>query len=329
MPETNRNILITGGAGYIGSVTVPLLLRHGLRVRVLDNLTFGGESLFGVLPHPNFELMRGDIRKPADVATALEGVDAVLHLAAIVGDPACAREPELATAVNKTASELLCEKARAVGVGRFVFVSTCSNYGKMSDGAGYCDEDSALKPVSLYAELKVGFEHYLLERAADNFTTVCLRFATAYGLSPRPRFDLTVNEFTRDLFLRKQLEVYGEQFWRPYCHTTDLAHACLLALVASGEAVNGEAFNVGNTNENYTKKDLVMMILEELPDRSDLVSYVQRDEDPRDYRVNCDHIRDTLGFLTRQTVPDGIREIVQALRIGLISDPESSKYRNA
>lgn len=326
-------MLVTGGAGYIGSVLVTLLLRHGFRVRVIDCLDHGGEALLGFISHPGFEFLHGDICKSDYVDVALQGVDSVVHLAAIVGDPACAANPKRATEINKTASEMLCERAIKAGVKRFVFASTCSNYGKMGDDVTgddvtWVDESSPLQPVSHYAELKVGFEKFVLARQADSFTTTCLRFATAYGLSPRPRFDLTVNEFTRDLFLKREIKIYGEKFWRPYCNTLDLAHACLLVLVAETGTIGGQAFNVGSTGQNFTKRDLIQMILSELPDRKELISYVTRDEDSRDYRVNCDKIKSTLGFAPAYTVADGIREIISALAAGLISDPDNPRYRN-
>lgn len=327
MQTCPQTVLVTGGAGYIGSVLVRLLLRSGLRVRVLDNLSFGGEALLGLLGDPCFQFEHGDVRRSADIDKALENVDSVVHLAAIVGDPACRQQPELATAVNKHGAELLLHKAQAAGVRRFVFASTCSNYGKMKDTV-MCDEQSPLRPISLYAELKVAFEQRLMAIDDERTTAVCLRFATAYGLSARPRFDLTVNEFTRDLYLRKRLEVFGETFWRPYCHTADLAQACHLALMAPSEAVRGRAFNVGHTVENYRKKDLVDLILQELPDRADLVSFVRREEDPRDYRVNCDSIRDTLGFIPQMKVIDGIREIIAAFEQRIITNPEHPGYRN-
>lgn len=322
-----QTVLVTGGAGYIGSVLVRLLLRNGLRVRVIDNLSFGGESLLGFLGDPCFDFIQGDIRKSTDLTAALKGVGSVVHLAAIVGDPACKLHPELAAATNKFGAELLLERAIAQGTQRFIFASTCSNYGKVSDMM-MCSEDSRLNPISLYAELKVAFEQRLLSLNSDTLCTVCLRFATAYGLSPRPRFDLTVNEFARDLYLRKQLEVFGEQFWRPYCHVSDLAHACYLALVAPRGVVDRRAFNVGHSDENYRKIDLVAMILEELPDRASCVSYVMRTEDPRDYRVNCDRIQDTLGFIPLRRVKDGIQEILGALDQGMITNPENPRYRN-
>lgn len=323
-----RKILITGGAGYIGSVLTGLLLRSGFKVRVIDNLSFGGESILGFLPHPDFEFNHGDICNSDDVDKALDGITGVVHLAAIVGDPACKKNPELATKINKTASESLYEKAIDVGVKRFVFVSTCSNYGKMENTDSYVDEESPLNPISHYAELKVGFEKYLMATKSDSLTPICLRFATAYGLSPRPRFDLTVNEFCRDLFLGRGLEVYGEQFWRPYCHTSDLANACRLALTAPDEKAAYRTYNVGNTKENYTKKDIVDLILKKLPHRKDTIKYVAKDEDPRDYRVNCDRIKDALKFTPVFTVKDGIEEIINAMMSRIIALPDNKAYRN-
>jgi len=339
MPNVNMNmndykkILITGGAGYIGSVLTGLLLRSGFKVRVIDNLTFGGESLLCYLSHPDFEFVHGDICNSDDISIALDGITGVVHLAAIVGDPACKKNSELATNVNKTAAEMLCNMAIESGVERFVFVSTCSNYGKMDDSNSYVDENSSLNPVSLYAELKVSFENYLIKNKSENFTSenftpVCLRFATAYGLSPRPRFDLTVNEFCRELYLGRELEVYGEQFWRPYCHTRDLANACRLALMVSKDKVAYQTFNVGSSNENYTKKDLVDLILNKLPHRKDNVTYVAKKEDPRDYRVNCDKIKRALKFIPVYNIQDGIEEVIKAMKNGVISNPDNATYRN-
>jgi nucleoside-diphosphate-sugar epimerase len=198
----------------------------------------------------------------------------------------------------------------------------------MGDPDGYVDERCELKPVSLYAELKVGFERFLLDVNEPGFCGVCLRFATAYGLSARMRFDLTVNEFTRELFLGRKLEVYGEQFWRPYCHVYDLARACVGALEADTDRVSGQAFNVGDTAENYRKRELVELILRQLPEQKDKVSFVRRDNDRRNYRVNFDKIASSLGFSVSKKVPDGIREIIQALGSGFIRNPDDEFFIN-
>lgn len=322
-----KKVLVSGGAGYIGSVLVRLLLEKGFAVRVIDKLSFGGEPLLDWLNHPQFEFVKGDIRNEADVAAALQGVDAVAHLAAIVGDPACAQEPELARATNYDASVQFYNLAEKAGAKRFVFASTCSNYGKMEDPEGYVNEDSQLAPVSLYAETKVAVEKFLLGQERGNTCKpVCLRFSTVYGISMRPRFDLTVNEFTRELALGRELVVFGEQFWRPYCHVVDLARSVVAVLEAPEEKVAYDVFNVGDTAENYQKKMIVDAILEQLPDSR--VKYVSKNEDPRDYRVNFSKIKERLGFTITMRVPDGIRQIRQVISAGFLNDPDDARYRN-
>lgn len=322
-----KKVLVSGGAGYIGSVLVRLLLEKGFAVRVIDKLSFGGEPLLDWLNHPQFEFVKGDIRNEADVTAALQGVDAVAHLAAIVGDPACAREPEVARATNYDASVQFYNLAEKAGVKRFVFASTCSNYGKMEDPEGYVNENSQLAPVSLYAETKVAVEKFLLGQERGNTCKpVCLRFSTVYGISMRPRFDLTVNEFTRELALGRELVVFGEQFWRPYCHVVDLARSVVAVLEAPEEKVAYDVFNVGDTAENYQKKMIVDAILEQLPDSR--VKYVSKNEDPRDYRVNFSKIKERLGFSITMRVPDGIRQIRQVISAGFLNDPDDARYRN-
>lgn len=323
----NGKVLVTGAAGYIGSVLVRRLLEKGYCVRGFDNLTFGGESLIGVYNLPNFEFQKGEIRNGVDVTAALNGVQAVVHLAAIVGDPACAQQPALAKEINWEASRRLFDLCSStINVKRFVFASTCSNYGKMS-GEGYLNENSSLKPVSLYAELKVKFEQYMQEsKTREDFIPTALRFATVYGLSPRLRFDLTVNEFTREVALGKELEIFGEQFWRPYCHVEDLARGCIHVLESDPSVVGHNVFGVGDTRENYQKAMIAEELLKVVPDAK--IRYVSRSEDPRDYRVDFSKIKNELGFEITRTVPDGIKEVYRILKDGIISDPYSKAYQN-
>jgi nucleoside-diphosphate-sugar epimerase len=307
-------VLITGGAGYVGSTLVPTLLAAGYEVRAFDSLLFGGQSLLGVWPDPKFRLIRGDMRDREAVADALQGVDAVVHLAAIVGDPNCAREPELARAVNLDASLSLIDQAERAGVSRFVFASTCSNYGRMADADGWVDETSPLTPVSLYAETKVAVERALFERPMGSMATTALRFATVFGVSPRMRFDLTVNEFTRSLITDRHLVVFGEQFWRPYVHVRDVSRAVALVLAAPRDYVDRDVFNVGDTDQNFQKQQLVDLMRPYAPDA--IVEYVRREEDPRDYRVSFEKIRRRLGFRITIPVAEGIAEVARLVESG-------------
>jgi nucleoside-diphosphate-sugar epimerase len=319
-------VLVTGGAGYVGSIVVDELLARGYRVRVLDALLHGNvPSLLLAWGSPRFEFVRADVRDRQAVGRALDGIDAVVHLAAIVGDPACARQPDEARDVNLEATRTLLAAARDRGATRFVFTSTCSNYGRMSRDE-FATEDFPLAPVSLYAETKVAAEREVLDQAQNGLVACCLRLATVYGTSPRMRFDLTVNEFTRDVSLERDLVVYGEQFWRPYVHVRDAAEAVALALESPPDRLRGEVFNVGDTRENYRKLDLVELLKERFPDAN--VEFVHKDEDPRDYRVSFEKVHEGLGFAPRWRVPNGIDEVIALLRSGLLEDPYAQVYRN-
>jgi nucleoside-diphosphate-sugar epimerase len=318
--------LITGGAGYIGMMLAAELLEAGGEVVALDSLLHGQADRAAELRERGVRVVEGDIRDPAARADALTGADAVVHLAAIVGDPACARDPELAREVNVDAAKALAEDAGRAGVERFVMASTCSNYGRMTDPTVPIDERGVLAPVSLYAEQKVEVETWLLGLDPPPFTLTCLRFATVYGVAPRMRFDLTVNEFTRDLWSDRELEVFGEQFWRPYVHVRDAARGIRTVLEAPREAVAGEVFNVGDSGENYRKLDLVEVIRERT-DRGS-VEFVTRQEDPRDYKVSFEKIREALGYEVTMTVPRGVEELLTALDEGRFPDAFDGRYRN-
>ena len=325
-----KTVMVTGGAGYVGSGVLRALLGEGHRVVCVDKLTFGGESILDLWGQPRFVMHKLDVCDYAalDRVLAAEKYDAIIHLAAIVGDPACKRESDLATRINWEASCHLVDRAIELGIPRFAFASTCSNYGKMTNPDAFVDESSPLAPVSLYAELKVKFEKYLLEEVqrTEHFAPVCLRFSTVYGLSPRMRFDLTVNEFTKDLALGRELAVFGPQFWRPYCHVRDFANAFSTVLNAPRERIAYKVFNVGDTRENYTKQMLIDEIRKAIPEAR--IRYVEQTDDPRNYRVNCDLIQRELGFKVTRTVPQGIREVMEVVRLGIVSDPDDQRYYN-
>jgi len=321
-------VLVTGGAGYVGSTLVPILLAEGHCVTVLDSLLHGGGSLLGVWSNPAFEFVRGDIRDRAQVRALLPGMDAVVHLAAIVGDPACARDPEISREVNLESSLALIEESRKSGVHRFIFASTCSNYGRMSDPSKFIDEDSELTPLSLYAETKVAVEKALLKSVGSGreWSPTPLRFATVFGVSSRMRFDLTVNEFTMEMLTKKHLVVFGEQFWRPYIHVRDAARAIQQVLAAPTDKVSGNVFNVGSTEQNFQKQQLVDMIRPHAPDA--VVKFVHKQEDPRDYRVSFSRIQQTLNFRITRTVSEGIQEVAHLVRSNIIDDFTDKKFRN-
>jgi nucleoside-diphosphate-sugar epimerase len=319
-------VLVTGGAGYVGAELAEELVEAGHDVRALDVLLHGQEDVAERLASLDVELERADIRDEDARRGALQGIEAVVHLAAIVGDPACARDPDLSNSVNVEGTRALVADARAAGVERLVFASPCSNYGRMADPTLPIDETGELRPVSLYAEQKVAMERSLLDDDQNGLSPTCLRFATVYGVGRRMRFDLTVNEFTRDLWAGRRLDVFGETFWRPYVHVRDAARAVALVLASPVEKVRRRVFNAGHSEENYRKLDLVELIVGKLG-RGD-VEYVHREEDPRDYKVSFERIREELGYEPLRRVPTGIDELLGALEEGRFGDPFSPRYSN-
>ncbi len=294
-------VLITGGAGYVGTTLVPQLLKRGDRVRVLDNLMFGGDALLPFFRDPNFEFRKGDIRSEQDVKEATKGVDAIIHLAAIVGYPACRKDPELAESVNIQGTRNIADSVSRDQL--VVFASTGSNYGVVED---ICTEETPLNPLSLYGQTKTKAETILLNECS----TVCYRFATAFGVSPRLRLDLLINDFTYKAVTQGYLVVYEKRFMRTFIHVQDMARAFTFAL-ENQEAMRGQVFNVGSEKMNCSKEQICKYIEEQVPC---YVHYadVGEDADKRDYVVSYDKIN-CLGYDTSVTIQGGIIELSKAV----------------
>jgi nucleoside-diphosphate-sugar epimerase len=328
-----RHILVTGGAGYIGSLLTSELLRANFHVTVIDSLLFGGESLLPFLNHPNFHFVKADVAEPRTIKDALRGEwpkpDAIIHLAAIVGFPACqAVGKQVAWRYNVEAVKQVYEQARDLGVERFIFSSTYSNYGLMSDGKPVTEE-SPLNPQSIYAETKVAAEEYLLGQKDDATAPLLFRFATLYGISPRTRFDLIVNQFVLDAFTKRQLLIYQRGYSRSFLHVRDVVRGILLGLDASLAKVRRQVYNLGTEKGNYTKDQIVTFVLKRIPET--LVEYkdLTFGGDMRDISVSFTKIRRELGFVATLDIDDGVRELLFALKSGLIRNPLDERYRNA
>jgi nucleoside-diphosphate-sugar epimerase len=320
--EASERILVVGGAGYVGSLAVRRLLDNGRRVRVLDSLVYGDGALRDTLGHPNLELMVGDCRNIQSVVAAVKGVDAVLHLAAIVGDPACEQDRQSALEINYAATRMLIEIAKGHGISRFAFASSCSVYGATDE---VMDENSSVQPISLYAQTKVDSERALLEARTASFHPVIARLATVFGLSPRPRFDLVVNLLTAKAHQEGVITVFNGEQWRPFIHVDDVARGLIALLEAPVEVVSGQIYNLGDSRLNHTLAQVADKIREIFP-----LTRVQHIEnsDRRNYRVRFDKIRDQVGFRAHRTLADGIVELRRAFDERSILDYTDICYHN-
>jgi nucleoside-diphosphate-sugar epimerase len=330
---TDRHVLITGGAGYIGSLLTSELLRANYHVTVIDSLLFGGESLIPFLHHPNFHFAKADVTESRSIKDSLKDgwqrPDAIVHLAAIVGWPACqAVGRQVAWRYNVEATQSVFGQAVDLGVERFVFASTYSNYGLSSEGSPVTEE-SPLNPHSLYAETKVAGEEFLLSQRNASCAPLLFRLATLYGISPRTRFDLLVNQFVLDAFTRRDLIIYQRGYSRSFIHSRDAVRGLILGLEAERSKVCGEIFNLGTDEGNYSKDDIVRLILKRMPETVVEYKNLTFGGDVRDITVSFAKIRQVLGFQARLDADDGIRELLYALKMGIIRNPTDEKYRNA
>ncbi len=332
MPEKGH-ILVTGGAGYIGSLLTAELLRADYQVTVVDNLLYGGESLLAFLSHPNFHFSKGDITEPGTLRSALRKdwatPKAVVHLAGIVGFPACqAVGKQAAWYHNVGGTRRVFEDAAMLGIGRLVFASTYTGYEASSDNAA-ATESAPFAPQSLYAETKAAAEEYLLSAGSSAPSALIFRLATLYGISPRTRFDLIVNQFVLDAYLKRELVIYQRGYLRSFLHVRDAAHGILLGLEASDEKVRRQIYNLGSDEGNFTKDEIVGFVIKRLPETVVTYKDLTFGGNVRDLRVSFEKIRSALGYQALLTVDDSVRETVNALQQGIIQDPRDQRYTNA
>ena len=315
-------ILVTGGAGYVGSILTRMLLEKGYQVRLLETFRFGEDSISDIRNHKNLEVMHGDITNNEDVNKALEDIEGVIHLAGIVGDPACAVNIEEAIETNFIATTRLARSCKEKKTGKFVYASTCSVYGAPE---GLVDENSPAKPVSLYGETKADSEATVLALASEGFNPIIGRLATIYGISPRMRFDLVVNYLTMRAITKGTIKIFGGEQWRPFLNVYDAARGYIFLLEQDLEVSDQNIYNLGSSEENYQIIQLGEMIGDMIPGTN--VEVIKEIKDKRTYRVSFDKIIE-LGFKVEKNLKQGISEMIDAFNQNLYPDPQDKKYYN-
>jgi len=318
-----RSVLVIGGAGYIGSALLPKLLDRGYRVRLLDCFLYGEDPIKPFIQHPNLDIHHGDFRNVDTVVAAMKGMNSVVHLGGIVGDPACALDEELTIQINLIATRMIAQVAKGNGISRFVFASSCSVYGASDE---ILNEKSSLNPVSLYARSKIASENVLLTVHDSRFEPVILRFGTIYGLSGRTRFDLVVNLLAAKALVDKVITVYGRDQWRPFLHVHDAGRAVLAALDARSESVAPLTFNVGCDEQNRTLGQIGELIRDMVP--GSVLHCTEENVDRRNYRVEFRRIRETLGFEPVWKIEAGVHQVLDAIVSGKVTDYQDPKYSN-
>jgi nucleoside-diphosphate-sugar epimerase len=308
------NVLVTGGAGYLGSTLVPALLEAGHRVTVLDNFMFGQNSLAHVCHHPAFSVERGDVRVKHTLAPLLRQADVVIPLAALVGAPLCDRDPVGATTTNRDAILMMLDALSRDQ--RILMPTTNSAYGT-GDENNFCTEESELRPISHYAREKVEIEQALMCHP----NAISFRLATVFGMSPRMRIDLLVNDFTYRAVNDRSIVLFESHFKRNYLHVRDVARVFLHALV-NFEGMRGEIFNVGLSDANLSKKELCEEIRKQVPELVVVEAKVGKDPDQRNYIVSNDKIEGT-GYKPAHSLQMGIADLIKGYRM-----IRNSRYSN-
>ena len=310
METQKQRVLVTGGAGYIGSVTVRLLLENSYEVTVLDAGLYSYDSLLDVIDQ--ITLIKGDVRNSDDVKKAMTNVDIVVHLAELVGDPACALNPLLARSINYKGSVMVIDEAKKSGVKRLLYTSSCSVYGK-TDDSEECSESYPRKPLSLYAEIKCDVENYLQTVSDSTFKPTILRLATVFGLSYRPRFDLVVNTITAIAENESKITIRGGSEWRPLIHVQDVARSIYILVSGPTQLVEGQTYNIGDSSQNVTILDIGNIVHSQIPSAV-LETDDQIPSDARSYRVSFLKARNRLAFTSKKSIVDGVSELLVYIR---------------
>ncbi len=303
-------LLVTGGAGYVGSVLIPRLLSAGHHVRVLDNLMYGGQTLLPFFSERGFEFLKGNILEENTVRQAMKGVDAIVHLAAIVGYPACKKNEQLAHDVNYIGAKII-EKNRDRSQ-LLLYASTGSNYGAVV--GQICTEETPLNPLTIYGTTKTQAEQHFL----NSPNTICYRYATAFGVSARMRLDLLINDFVYQAVKTRNLIVYEKSFKRTFIHVIDMARSFLFAL-ENAERMIGHVYNVGSEAMNYSKEDVANLLKKKF-DFYLHYADVGKDEDQRNYEVSYAKIN-ALGYQTTVSIEDGLDELIKAYQVIDVKNP--------
>ena len=303
----DKRVLVTGGGGYIGSTLVRHLLTKGYQVKVLDNCSMGSDGIMSFLGYPSYSFIRGDIRDRKIVEKSMKDIDFVVHLAAIVGEPACRKFEEDAKSINLDGTMNVFNEAIKNKVNRFVFFSTCSSYG-VQDTNIMANEETELNPVSLYAETKIQMEEYIKKNITDDMSYTVMRPSTVHGPSPRMRFDLIVNHLVKDAVVHKKLEIFGGNLWRPLMWVGEAGRAVEKVLSAEKEIIHNQVFNLGNTENNVKKKEIAEIIKNNFMPQLDII-YQNEDEDLRSYRVDFSKIEKSLNFRLQKPLDKAIEEL--------------------
>jgi len=299
-----HKVFVTGGAGYIGSVLIPFLLNEGLKVTVYDSLSYGGHSLLPFISNKNFTFVKGDVRDKESLARPIKKNDVIIHLAAIVGLPACNKDKKLSYSINVQGTKNVVDGLSPNQ--QLIHASSVSNYG--ASPGDISDEKTALKPISCYGKTKTEAEKIVL----DFQNTICLRFATAFGVSPRMRLDLLINDFVYQAYVNKFLILFEKTYKRTFIHVQDISRSILFA-IRNFEKMKHSIFNIGDNSNNYSKEEIAIKIKKRI-DYYLHFADIGKDEDKRNYSVSYEKIN-SLGFQTKKTVDEGIDELIKACQI--------------